>query len=250
MASIRWVDEDFDKNIFVEVNNAAIPIAQNMGSWCGQAIAGAGGTSNVSWAQVDNVLGHVGILRIPTGATSGNNSRLFLARDSQVGGPSTSEAHVSILLFRRMEAWVRVPTITSVVCGIGMGQDISNVFLGSNSFFFHFDPSTSANWLAIRRTASVNNITDTGVPVTAGVWYKLTLHKASDRWFCGVNVNTPHRNADTIVTNHNGLTLMGTATTPNGNMLLGARVETSTSTARNFDIDRVRVWLDEAAMVG
>jgi len=250
MASILWVDEDFDKNIFVEVNNAAIPLAQNLGSWCGQAIAGAG-TANLTVAQQDNVLGHLGILRLPTGTTSGNNTTLFLGRDSQAGGPSAAEAIVPIDHFRRIEAWVRIPTITNIIVKIGLGQNVASSTFGNDGFMFDFNPSGSANWRVITRASAVQTVTDSGVAVAAGSWYKLTLHKGGTggKWRLGVNVSTPNLNGETRVSNPTGLTVLASTNLPTADLALGCRVETSTAAARNLDLDRIRVWLDEEAMV-
>lgn len=255
MASILWVDEDFDKNIFVEVTNAAIPLAQNMGSWCGQAIAGAGGTSPISFLQIDNVLGHLGILRIPTGSTSGNSSFVFLARDSQLS-PLASEAHVPLASFIKIEAWVRVPTITTVNCSIGLAQNFGSSTFGTDGFFFDFDPANSANWRCVTRAASTNTISDSGVPVVAGAWYKLTMRRMTaaneehqDGHSLGVGLGSYRFYINDRSPPAVGSLVHHSTNLPTADMVLGAWVRTNTTGARNFDIDRVRVWLDEAAMV-
>lgn len=250
MSAILWADEDFDKNVFVEVNNTAIPLAQNMGSWAGQAIAGAG-TANVTVLQVDNVLGHLGILRVPTGTTSGNNTTLFLARDSQAGGPSAAEAIVPVGHFRRVEAWVRIPTVTSVIVKIGLGQNVASSTFGNDGFMFDYNPTGSANWRVITRASAVQTVTDSGVAVVAGAWYKLTLHKGGTggRWRFGVNVSTPNLNGETRVSNPTGLTVLPSTNLPTADLAFGCRIETATAAARNVDIDRIRVWLDEDAMI-
>jgi hypothetical protein len=264
MAGILWVDEDFDKNIFVEVNNAAIPLGQNMGSWCGRAVAGAG-TSNVSYLQVDNVVGHLGILRIPTGTTTANTSIVFLGRDSQAGGPSPSEVHVPMGAFLKMEAWVRIPTITTVNCMLGFGNDISNGAFGTDSVRFDYASSAGANWRAITRAAGTQTVVDLGVPVVANAWYKLTLR----RWtaanqhmhdtirgavfgsYCFYinDITEPlHVGPSGAHISPAGLTHVATNVST-VDMVLGAYVSTLAASARNFDIDRIRVWIDDAAMI-
>lgn len=265
MASILWVDEDFDKNIFVEVNNNAIPLAQNMGSWCGQAIAGAGGTTPLDYLQVDNAVGHLGILRIPTGTTNGNSSMLFLGRDSQAGGPSASEAMIPMSALIRMEAYVRIPTITTVNCKIGFGQNINSSTFGTDSFYLDYNASTNPNWVSVTRAAGVQTIADTGVPMVAGAWYKLTLRRfttgnahmhgtvrgAANGAYCFYinDLTEPLRVGPSgPVSTPAGLVHHNT-NQPSDDLVLGARVATQAGSARNFDIDRIRVWIDDAAMV-
>jgi hypothetical protein len=266
MASILWVDEDFDKNIFVEVNNNAIPLAQNMGSWCGRAVAGAG-TALIDYLQVDNVVGHLGILRIPTGSTQGNTSIVFLGRDSQAGGPAPSEVMVPMDAFIQMDAYVRIPTITSVNCMIGLGNDISNGAFGTDSVRFDYASSAGANWRAITRAAGTQTVVDMGVAVVAGAWYKLTLRRftAANQHMHGTVRGAAFGSYCFYINDVTEPLRVGPSGPPSSpaglvhiptnvstvDMVLGAYVSTLANPgARNFDIDRIRLWIDDAAMVG
>lgn len=109
---------------------------------------------------------HPGIVRVATGATSGNKERLHLG----TGGTDT------ILVPGNFDATfiVKPVIITNVVFRVGFADDWT-VDLPNNWFGFEFDSAT-ANWHNKGRIgAATFGDTDTGVAAGAGTWARFRI---------------------------------------------------------------------------
>lgn len=162
--------------------------------------------------------GHPGVLRIVTGATSGNNKRLHV-------GSTASDANFDPTTFDRFDFVVRIPTITTLVVRVGLMQDISAAAGGTAGAYFEFDPSASAEWRTGTLQASAQNINATGVSVVANNWYLLQARReASGNWLFTVN--------GTLRTTH-------TTQLPTTACAFGVLCQTATAAARNVDLDYI-----------
>jgi len=164
-----------------------------------------------------SVLNHHGILRIVTGAVSGNNKRLHL-------GTLASSPTFTPSGFDRYQWVVSIPTITTITVRVGLMQDISAASGGTAGAYFEFDPSGSANWRTVTRQASVSTgPTDTTIAVTAGNWYLLEARReASGNWVFSVN--------GTVRTTHS-------TNQPTSDCAFGVLCQTGAAAARNIDLD-------------
>lgn len=162
-----------------------------------------------------SVVNHPGIVRINTGAVSGNNKRLHL-------GNTASDPVFTPTLFDRMIWVVSVPTITTLTIRLGLMQDISAANGGTAGAYFEFDPATSANWRYVTRQASTSTANN-ALAVTAGNWYKLEARRLdSGNWEFWAN--------DVLRATHS-------TNLPTTNCAFGALVQTGTTAARNVDLD-------------
>ncbi|MCS6946260.1 MAG: LamG domain-containing protein [Steroidobacteraceae bacterium] len=166
----------------------------------------------------NGVAGHIGVIELQTGTTSGN------AHGMQLGQAATNGiARAQDILYTGY--LVAIPTITTVTVRIGVAQDATSATHGTDGYWFEFDPAGSANWRVNTRASSTSGtLTDTGVAVTAGNWYLLEAFQfsSSDLQFYinGSRVATFTSNIPTTV-----------AVTPS------FRVTTNTTAARNLRID-------------
>ena len=158
---------------------------------------------------------HPGVLRIVTGATSGNNKRLHL-------GITASEASFDPSLFNRFRWVVRIPTITTLTVRLGLMQDISAASGGTAGAFFEFDPAVNAAWTANVRQASVSTQSAVGSAVVASNWYLLEARREPARWVFSLNgteAATPSTNLPTTA------------------CAFGVLCQTGAAAARNIDLD-------------
>lgn len=162
---------------------------------------------------------HPGIYRVQSGTTSGNSTRIHLGQNAN----SNSVLIASDLSYM---GWVvSVPTITSIVVRLGIGQDISAASFGTEGAFFQFDPTANASWMCYTRTSSTDEgPTDSAVDVTAGNWYLLEILRiaSSGNWEFYIN--------GTRVATH-------TTRQPTSALNVGVFVSTATSAARSIDVD-------------
>lgn len=158
---------------------------------------------------------HPGILRLTTGAVSGNNKRLHL-------GVGVSDGIFTPTSMQRFSWVVRIPTITTVVVRLGLMQDISATSGGTAGAYFEFDPVSSANWRYITRQASASTANN-ALAVTANNWYVLEAKRlGTGNWEFWVNGSLRATNSATLPT-----------TTCN----FGCFLSTVTAAARNVDLD-------------
>lgn len=184
----------------------------------------AGGTAVYTTA-ANGSAGHLGVIVLQTGTTSGNahGMQLGIAATNGIGRAQD---------VRYLGFIVAIPTITTVTVRIGLAQDASSATMGTGGYWFEFDPATRANWSVNTRAASTSGtLTDTAVAVTAGNWYLLEVfyNSSSDLQFYinGARVATFSANIPTTV-----------ACVPS------FRVTTNTAAARTLNIDWFRMRLN------
>lgn len=186
---------------------------------------GVSATGIPNWTETSSAAGtntkqaggvnHSGVLRLTTGAASGNNKRLHLG--NAANDPSFAPAS-----FDRFIWIVRIPTITTVTVRVGLMQDISAASGGTAGAYFQFDPAVSAGWQTVTRQASAST-TNTSVTVVAGNWYTLESRRLdSGNWEFWIN---------------GVLRFTHSATLPTTDCAFGALVATGTTVARNLDLD-------------
>jgi len=179
--------------------------------------ATAAGTSNNS--PITGTANHPGVLRLQTGTTSGNNSRIHPAN-------SATTATLIPTDIARMR-WIISPgTVTTSTIKLGFGVDLSVATagaLGSAGAWFEYDSATNANWRTVTRQASTSTTNTSSVAVTASNWYDLEMVRLQNgNWQFVIN--------KTIVATHS-------ANLPTTASLAGALVQTGTSAARIVDVD-------------
>lgn len=171
----------------------------------------AAGTNAMQTAGVN----HPGVIRLVTGAVSGNNKRLHV-------GASASDATFTPANFDRFRWVVRIPTITTLTLRLGLMQDVSAVAGGAAGAFFSFDPAVSANWTFETRQASVST-QGNAVAVVANNWYLLeAIRLVSGNWQFWIN--------GTLRATHS-------ATLPTTDCAFGVLCQTGAAAARNIDLD-------------
>lgn len=161
---------------------------------------------------------HPGVLRITTGATSGNNARIHRGNNA-TGGSLIVPAN---LLAMR---WVvRLPDITTMILRMGLGQDISAANFGTAGAWIEYDAASSANWRYALRQASTGTPINSTVAATSNTWYDLMMVLNSA--------------ASTAAFFANG-NLLGTVSTnfPTTSLQAGLLIQTSAAAARSVDID-------------
>ena len=163
---------------------------------------------------------HPGILRLVTGATSGNNQRIHM-------GSSATVAPFLPANVARFRALVRIPTITTLAIKLGIGVDVSDNAagsLGSAGAFVEFVPATSAKWRYTTRQASASTTNaDTGADVVAGNWYQFDIVRRQD--------------GDWQFAKNGVLAFTHSANQPTTVCTVGFLCHTLTAAARNLDID-------------
>jgi len=186
---------------------------------------GVAATAIPNWTETNSASGtntkqaggvnHSGVLRLTTGAASGNNKRLHLGNTAS--DPSFSPAN-----FDRFIWIVRIPTITTVTVRLGLMQDISAASGGTAGAYFQFDPAVSAGWQTVTRQASASTA-NTSINVVAGSWYALEARRLdSGNWEFWIN---------------GVLRFTHSATPPTTDCAFGVFVATGAAAARNVDLD-------------
>lgn len=209
-AMLSWESDDFTSSALLTTGNIS---ALAWGS-------SAAGTAANSWQS--NVSGYPGILRLTTGATSGNNSRLH--RGSSV----TAAALIVPADTLVQTALIRIPDITSITVRFGLGQDISAANFGTAGMWVEFNSASSANWLYATRQASTGTPVSSTLAVVANTWYNIDI--------------VHHTSGVSFFINNN---LLGTITTnlPTTALQAGFIVQTATAAARSLDIDLYQSYL-------
>lgn len=162
-----------------------------------------------------SIVNHPGILRIVTGAVSGNNKRLHF-------GETAAEPNFTPTTFDRFRWVVRVPTITTLTIRLGLMQDVSAANGGTAGAYFEFDPATSATWGMVTRQGGVQT-RNAGTTVTAGNWYLLEARRLTGgAWEFWIN---------------NVLQFTNAANLPTTDCAFGVLCQTGTAAARNVDLD-------------
>lgn len=203
----------------VSASGAATEAGENIGrlEWRQTANGTAASTSP------QGVAGHPGIIRLVTGATSGNDTRLHL------GNAATDD------IFRAqdiqyMATLVRPIDITSNRIKFGLGVDLGDGAVGSwgtDGVFFEFDTATNANWRVITRAASTNTLNTSGIALANNDWDQLEAFRLTNgNWSFWIN--------ETLIATHS--TNLPTTTMVN----MGWFVETQTTALRSLEIDWVR----------
>lgn len=162
---------------------------------------------------------HPGILRLTTGAVSGNNKRLHL-------GVGVADGIFTPAGVQRFAWVVRVPTITTVAIRLGLMQDVSAASGGTAGAYFEFDPTQSANWRYVTRQASASTANN-ALAVTANNWYVLEARRlGTGNWEFWVN---------------NVLRATNTANLPTTACNFGCFISTATAAARTVDLDMAAI---------
>lgn len=185
----------------------------------------SGAIGELGWIETSSAAGtnvmqaggvnHPGVLRVTTGAASGNNKRVHL-------GNTASDACFTPAVFDRMIWVVRINTITTITVRLGLMQDISAASGGTAGAFFEFDPASSANWRYVTRQASTSTANN-ALTVTANNWYLLEARRLeSGNWEFWAN--------GTLRFTHS-------ANQPTTACAFGALVQTGTTAARSVDLD-------------
>lgn len=178
----------------------------------------AGGTPVLSFTST--TANHPGVLRVQTGTTSANSTRLHFgnAANTQVLRPAQ---------IARLRYIFNIPTITTMTAKFGAGVDLSVATageFGTAGAFIEFVQATSAKWRYVTRQASTSTTnTDTGADVTAGSWYDLVINRL--------------QNGNIQFVKNGAIQFTHTANLPTTNVNVGLAVHTLTAAARNVDID-------------
>jgi len=158
---------------------------------------------------------HPGVLRLTTGATSGNNKRLHL-------GSAANDANFNPALFDRFRWVVRIPTITTITIRLGLMVDVSAADGGTAGAYFDFDPAVSANWRMVTRQGA-SSTANNAATVAANNWYALEARRlASGSWEFWIN---------------EVLRFTHSATLPSTSCAFGCLVQTGAAAARSVDLD-------------
>jgi hypothetical protein len=207
------VEDAFDDDD--EFVSGALVTTGNISDLSWGLTAATGGTAGFQ----NGAANHPGVLRLATGATSGNNQRIHL-------GASATAATLTPSDFSRIRGIVAIPTITTGVWKFGLGVDVSVATadqFGTAGAWFEFDPAANANWQTNTRQASTTTSNNSSVAVTAGNWYQLEMVRLQNgSWQFAIN---------------GALAFTHSANQPTTGCMLGFLVQTATAAARNFDID-------------
>ena len=195
-----------------------------------QALVTTGNISSLAWGTTAatggtmafqaGVASHPGILRLVTGATSGNNQRIHLGSAANTGVLAPAD-------IARARFLVRIPTITTMAAKLGFGVDLSVATaadLGTAGAFVEFVPATSAKWRYVTRQASASTTNaDTGADVVANNWYQFEIVRL--------------QNGNWQFAKNGALAFTHSANQPTTVLNFGFLAHTLTAAARNVDID-------------
>lgn len=185
----------------------------------GMAISASGTCTHAFTAAT---AGHPGVYAPSTGSTSGNNCRLH---------PRTAATDTVIIAnqVRYFGVILNVPTITTAIVRAGIGTDLTSSTFGNHSAFVEYNAASDASWrFTTRDGATTQGPTDSTVDVVAGNWYLLEI-VASGTGTWDLYINRVRRASH--ATNVPGATAV----------TFGVMVQTSTTAARSFQIDFLRV---------
>jgi hypothetical protein len=112
-----------------------------------------------------------GLIRVATGASSGNQQRIFLG-DSGSASIVHSDGQFEM-------SWKVIhvdQSLNNQVLRFGFSTDWSADPAGSG-IWFEFDPADGANWQYVCRTSGTQTSTDSGIPPSSGVFQTLRVRK-------------------------------------------------------------------------
>ena len=187
------------------------------------SIGEAGFTSSAAGTPVfsfqNAVALHPGILRVQTGTTSGNSTRLHMgnAANTQMLVPS---------MISRLRYIFKIADITTMTAKFGAGVDLSVATagdLGTAGAWFEFVPATSGFWRFLTRQASVNTLNTGAAAVVANSWYDMVINRLQ-------NGNIQFVQNGAVLFTH-------TANLPTTNVNVGLAVHTITAALRSVDLD-------------
>lgn len=160
---------------------------------------------------------HAGIIRLATGGTSGNNSRISygpfvvdtLAQTDFIFKPNDNAA-----LFHR----------------IGLIDDAN---APADGVYLEWDTNVpDTNWRIVKNVGGVTTRTDSGLLMTVSVWYRLRV-----RWLASGQVEAAVRRMDTGV--ELGATISGLSTTAQLNLWFF--IQTRNGTTKTMDVDAAQL---------
>ncbi|MEQ1685472.1 MAG: hypothetical protein ABL916_17650 [Burkholderiaceae bacterium] len=203
-------------DLYDEFTSQALVTTGNISALAWALTAATGGTPAFQAAAARNP----GVLRIVTGAASGNNQRLHL-------GASATGAPILPANLARLRMIASIATITTGAWKLGAGVDLSDPAsssLGSAGAFIEFVPATSLKWAYVTRqaSASTRNV-DTGADVVAGSWYQFDIVRL--------------QNGNIQFAKNGVLAFTHTTNLPTTALNAGFLAHTLTTAARNLDID-------------
>lgn len=182
----------------------------------------ASGSSPGTPAAVTSEAGAPGILRVPTGGSSGNNIALALS------------SPVDLLVIpddcQSFKIRLRFSHTTSLSAQWGLGN-AANSTLGTEGLFFSVDTATDTNVRVNSRNGGVSTTTNTNraietvaftsyefVRVTASIWQAFIIHPSLGRFFTSEHTtNLPAPTPLTLIT----------------------RIQTATAAARHLEVDLI-----------
>lgn len=208
--------DDFD--IYDEFTSNALVTTGNLGELAWGTVSN--GTPTLAFQT--GVAKHPGVIRITTGATSGNDTRLHL------GASGTAAVMFLASDIARVRTILQLSSAVSTMrLKFGYGVDVSDV--GSDTFgtagaWWEFNSNDSNKWQTETRNASSTTTnTDGGADVAQSSWYQLEIVQLQ-------NGNLQFAKNGALLFTHSA-TLPSVACNP------GFVIETNTTAARSVDID-------------
>lgn len=204
---------------------------QLVGMWHRQDIAGTG--TNV---HTNGVSGHPGILRVSSGATSGNASDITIGYSGGYNIPNLSSTgtftYAEFTVIFRLDA----ADITNSSYYLGLVQ--ANANPPGDAVMLRY--STNANWTCTgqsitnfvfeNRKSAVSSCTDSGMAAAANTWYKVFAYTTD-----GTTWHWTLTNYSTTVTGDT------TNNVPTGPYAPSLAVATATSASKSLDMDYVSI---------
>lgn len=160
---------------------------------------------------------HAGIVRVGTGGTSGNNTRISY-------GPFVLDTLAQTdFLFRPNDS-------AAVFYRVGLIDDEN---APADGVYLEWDTNVpDVNWKVVKGLGGVAGRFDSGLPFVAGVWHRLRV-----RWLASGQVEAAVRRMDTGV--ELGVIVSNLSTTAQLNLFFG--LQTRNSTAKSLDVDSARL---------
>lgn len=224
--TVPWVDEDFRHLVVSSLGSSSgfpdvfvgITNGQSSGWYFGPE---SGGTATCS--AVADTAGHNGIVQLSSGTASGNDVTLF--NGQQIRFDRTSFA----------DFWVKLSATTTETFRVGLMQQDTATSGGTDSAMFQFDPAVNANYQCITRSASGTATTTTTGSAGSTLWKKFTIWRESStsvRFFINNTAAATH-----------------TTAIPSILLSIGCYLKTNTAAARTMQVDRIRVYADDATLL-
>ena len=178
---------------------------------------------------------HQGVVRITTGGTL--NDWITMFRNDTTASGGTGSTWLVYGDVARGDFWVRIPTaVTNRRVYVGFLSSAN--FSGTNiqGAYLNYDSAAGGNWRCISNDGATNQITTSGVAVTANNWYKLSVRNVNDEWLFYIN--------EAFVAKHNV-----NVPSPAAACLYGYHIESvSVAGAKDLDCDRSNVYVQESGL--